>query len=86
VGNAAGLFIGVERRFVGRYFELAELQWSAMVVREKSRRGLRPAGFAVDSVLWDATRRAGALAVAAGEGVWRRGAVVLEVTGRAKLL
>jgi hypothetical protein len=35
----------------GRYFELAELQWPAMVVREKSRRGLRPAGFTVDSAL-----------------------------------
>jgi hypothetical protein len=39
-----------------------------MVVREKSRLGLRSAGFAVNPGLWDATRRAGALAVAAEGG------------------
>jgi hypothetical protein len=39
-----------------------------MVVRGKSRCGLRPAGFTVNPVLWDATRRAGALAVAAEGG------------------
>jgi hypothetical protein len=54
-----------------------------MVAREKSRRGLRPAGFAVNPVLWDATRRAGKLPwPRRGVGERRHGAVVLEVTSR----
>jgi hypothetical protein len=39
----------------------AELQWPAMEVREKSRRGLRPAGFSVDWLLCELTRCAGLL-------------------------
>jgi hypothetical protein len=47
-GERGGLFIGVERRFGGRYFELAELQqWQF----GKVRCGLRPAGFAVNQAL-----------------------------------
>jgi hypothetical protein len=63
--NAAGLFIGVERRFDGQYFELAELRrWRF----GKVRRGLWPAGFAVNQALWDWTPRAGEPAVAAEGG------------------
>jgi hypothetical protein len=63
--NAAGLFIGVERRFGDRYFELVELRrWRF----GKVRRGLWPAGFAVNQALWDWTRRAGEPAVAAEGG------------------
>jgi hypothetical protein len=39
----------------------AELQWPAMEVREKSRRGLGLEGFSVDWVLCELTRRAGLL-------------------------
>jgi hypothetical protein len=79
VGNAAGLFIGVETWFVGRYFELAELrQWRL----GKVQRGLRPAGFAVNSALWDWTRRAGELAVAAEEGWKAATRCGVEVIGR----
>jgi hypothetical protein len=55
------LFIGAERRFGGRFFELGELRqwWFGKVLR-----GLRPAGFAVNPVLLDTTRRAGELAAA----------------------
>jgi hypothetical protein len=59
-GNGAGLLIAGVRRFGGRYFELKKLLRSAMVVREKSRRGLRPAEFTANQALLDATRRAGA--------------------------
>jgi hypothetical protein len=52
----------------GQFFELEELLWPAMAVREISRRGLRPAEFAVNQALWDWTRRAGELAVAAEGG------------------
>jgi hypothetical protein len=43
VGNAAGLFIGVERQFGGRYFELKELSSGRQWRWKISRRGLRPA-------------------------------------------
>jgi hypothetical protein len=43
-----------------RFFELEELLRPVMVVRERSRRGLRPAEFAANQALLDATRRAGA--------------------------
>jgi hypothetical protein len=59
----------------------AELQWSAMEVREKSRRGLRPAGFSVDWLLCELTRRAELLWPWRGD---RRGVMVagLDVTTR----
>jgi hypothetical protein len=79
VGNAAGLFVGVERRFIGRYFELAELrQWRF----GKVRRGLRPTEFAVNSALWDWTHCAGELAEAAEEGWKAATRCGVEVTGR----
>jgi hypothetical protein len=79
VGNAAGLFVGVERRFIGRYFELAELrQWRF----GKVRRGLRPTEFAVNSALWDWTHCAGELAEAAKEGWKAATRCGVEVTGR----
>jgi hypothetical protein len=56
----------------GRFFELEELLWPAMAVREISRRGLWPAEFAVNQALWDWTRGAGELAVAAEGGAAMR--------------
>jgi hypothetical protein len=79
VGNAARLFVGVERRFISRYFELAELrQWRS----GKVRRGLRPTEFAVNSALWDCTHRAGELAEDAEEGWKAATRCGVEVTGR----
>jgi hypothetical protein len=59
MGNSVGLLIAGVRRFVGRYFEVEKLPQPAMAVREKSRCGLRPAEFAANQALLDATRRAG---------------------------
>jgi hypothetical protein len=61
VGSRSGPFIGAERRFGEDILSFAELQWPAMEVREKSRRGLRPAGFSVDWLLCELSRRAGLL-------------------------
>jgi hypothetical protein len=59
-GNGAGLLIAGVRQFGDRYFELEMLLQPAMVVREKSWRGLRPAEFATNQALLDETHRAGA--------------------------
>jgi hypothetical protein len=61
VGSRSGPFIGVERQLGEDILSFAELQWLAMEVREKSRRGLRPAGFSVDWLLCEFTCRAGLL-------------------------
>jgi hypothetical protein len=47
-GAARVRFIGAGRSVRGNILSFAGLQWPAMEVREKSRRGLRPAGFSVD--------------------------------------
>jgi hypothetical protein len=68
----------------GRFFELEELLWPAMAVREISRRGLWPAEFAVNQALWDWTRRVGELAMAAeGGAAMRCGGVGGDGSGRA---
>jgi hypothetical protein len=61
VGSRAGPFIGAGRSVRGDILSFAELQWPVMEVREKSWRGLRPAGFSVDLVLCELTCRAGLL-------------------------
>jgi hypothetical protein len=61
VGSRSGPFIGTEGRFGEDILSFAELQWPTMEVREKSRRGLLPAGFLVDWLLCELTRRAGLL-------------------------
>jgi hypothetical protein len=61
VVSRSGPFIGAERWFGEDILSFAELQWPAMEVWEKSRRGLRPAGFSVDCLLCELTRRAGLL-------------------------
>jgi hypothetical protein len=60
-GSRAGPFIGAGRSVREDILSFAELQWLAMEVREKSRRGLRPVGFSVDWLLCELTRRAGLL-------------------------
>jgi hypothetical protein len=68
--SRAGRFIGAGRSIRGDILSFAGLQWPAMEVREKSRRGLRPAGFLVDWVLCELTCRAGLLWPSKGD---RRG-------------
>jgi hypothetical protein len=60
-GSRAGPFIGAGRSVREDILSFAKLQWLAMEVREKSRRGLRPVGFSVDWLLCELTRRAGLL-------------------------
>jgi hypothetical protein len=64
--SRAGPFIGTGRSVRGDILSFAELQWPAMEVREKSRRGLRPEGFSVDLVLCELTCRAGAAVASEG--------------------
>jgi hypothetical protein len=61
VRHCPPLFIGAGKAVRGDILSFAELQWPAMEVRKKSRRGLRPAGFSVDLVLCELTCRAGLL-------------------------
>jgi hypothetical protein len=80
-GSPAGPFIGAGRSVRGNILSFVEVQWPAMEVREKYRRGLRPAGFSIDLVLCELTCRAGLLWPWRGD---RRGVMVagLEVTVR----
>jgi hypothetical protein len=66
VRHCPPLFMGVGKAVRGDILSFAELQWPAMEVQEKSRRGLRPAGFSVDLVLCELTCRAGAGVAAEG--------------------
>jgi hypothetical protein len=65
-GSRAGPFISTRRSVRGDILSFAELQWPTMEVREKSWRGLPPAGFLVDLVQCELTCHAGA--VVASEG------------------